>query len=184
MANTIPTKVITGKVRLSYAKLNEPNDDGFYSTAVLIPKTDKETLSKIKQAVDAALERGKTELWKGKIPANVKKPLRDGDVEKEGDDTYAGMCFLNCKSKQKPPVVNKQLEPIVDADQIYSGMYANLSLTFYPFSKDGNNGVGCALNSVRKVADGDPLGGRSNPREDFADLVDDIEEGEDIDPLA
>ncbi|MEM5769052.1 MAG: ssDNA-binding protein [Bacillota bacterium] len=76
------TKVITGKVRLSYAKIweAEPDDNGilWFSTSVLIPKSDKETLRKIKAAVDAAIEQGKSK-WGGKIPSGLKKPLHDGD---------------------------------------------------------------------------------------------------------
>ena len=47
------TKVITGKVRLSYVSVFETNDKGKYSTAILITKSDKATLDKIKAALEA-----------------------------------------------------------------------------------------------------------------------------------
>ncbi|SCW40232.1 Protein of unknown function, partial [Paenibacillus tianmuensis] len=101
------TKVITGKVRLSYTHIFEPQSidggDEKYSTAILIQKSDKETLRKIKAAVDAAKELGKSK-WGGKIPANCKTPLRDGDEERPDDEAYAGHFFLNATSKNKPGI--------------------------------------------------------------------------------
>src|SRR5579875_3661154 len=99
------TRVITGKVRLSYTHIFTPQQDDQgndkYSTAILIPKSDKETLRRIKSAVDAAIELGKSK-WNGKIPPNLKKPLRDGDEERPEDEAYAGHYFLNATSKNKP----------------------------------------------------------------------------------
>ena len=34
---------------------------------------------------------------------------------------------------------------------------------------NGNNGVACGLNNVQKVADGEPLTGRSRAEDDFGD---------------
>ncbi|HEP3309398.1 ssDNA-binding protein, partial [Streptococcus pyogenes] len=52
------TKVVTGKVRLSYVALLEPKafegQEAKYSTVILIPKTDKVTIKKIKDAQKAA----------------------------------------------------------------------------------------------------------------------------------
>lgn len=175
------TKVVTGKVRLSYASVFVPQSidggDEKYSTAILIPKSDKETLRKIKAAVDAALEQGKAK-WGGKIPANAKKPLRDGDEEKPDDENYAGMYFLNASSKNKPGIAKPigkdadgrtKFQEITDTTEVYSGCYAKVSLNFYPFDAKGNRGVAAGLNNIVKVQDGDFLGGRSNVKDDFAD---------------
>ena len=68
------TRVITAKVRLSYAHVFEPQSidggDAKFSTAILIPKSDKVTLQKIKTATDAAKELGKSKWPNGKVPAN------------------------------------------------------------------------------------------------------------------
>ncbi|EHB65237.1 DUF2815 family protein [Paenibacillus lactis] len=183
------TKVITGKVRLSYTHVFEPqeNDSGDmkYSTAILIPKSDKETLRKIKAAVDAAKELGKSK-WGGKIPANCKTPLRDGDEERPDDEAYAGHYFLNASSKNKPGVAKPigkdgngktKFQEITDSTEVYSGCYAKVSLNFYPFDAKGNRGVAAGLNNIVKVQDGDFLGGRSSVNDDFAnedfdDIVD------------
>ena len=77
------TKVITGKCRLSYVNIFQPKSingsDPKYSVSVLINKKDKETLEKIEKAIKAAEELGKASKWGGKIPKNLKRPLRDGD---------------------------------------------------------------------------------------------------------
>lgn len=93
------TKVVTGKCRLSYAHLFEPTsmEDGapkFYSCALLIPKSDKATVKKIQDAIKIAIENGKVKTFGGKT-TNLKLPLRDGDAEKEGDETYEGHYFIN-----------------------------------------------------------------------------------------
>lgn len=191
------TKVVTGKVRLSYAHLfvPQPDDNGNdkYSTAILIPKTDKETLRKIKAAVDAAVELGKSK-WGGKIPANLKKPLRDGDEERPDDEAYAGHYFLNATSKNKPGIAKPigkdangktKFQEITDSTEVYSGCYAKVSLNFYPFDAKGNRGVAAGLNNVVKVQDGDFLGGRSSVNDDFADEdFDDFEDDENEDFLS
>jgi len=176
------TKVITGKVRLSYVHVFEPQQDDQgndkYSTAILIPKSDKETLRKIKAAIDAAVELGKNSKWGGKVPANLKKPLRDGDEERPDDEAYAGHYFLNATSRNKPGIAKPigkgpdgktRFQEITDSTEVYSGCYAKVSLNFYPFDAKGNRGVAAGLNNIVKVQDGDFLGGRASIQDEFAD---------------
>lgn len=192
------TKVITGKVRLSYVHVFEPQQDDQgndkYSTAILIPKTDKDTLRKIKAAVDAAVELGKSK-WNGKIPPNLKKPLRDGDEERSDEEAYAGHYFLNATSKNKPGIAKPigkgadgktKFQEITDTTEVYSGCYAKVSINFYPFDAKGNRGVAAGLNNIVKVQDGDFLGGRASVQDDFADedFDEDIYEDDDDDFLS
>ncbi|MFZ5817262.1 MAG: DUF2815 family protein [Bacillota bacterium] len=165
------TKVVTGKVRFSYVHVFEPHavDDGQepkYSVCILIPKSDKDTLRRIKAAVEAAKAAG-TAKWGGKIPPNLKTPLRDGDEERGDQDEFKGHYFLNATSKTKPGVVDAQLNPIIDSTALYSGCYGRASVNFYAFNTAGNRGIACGLNNLQKLADGDYLGGRSRPEDDF-----------------
>lgn len=169
------TKVITGTVRFSYAHVWEAvaiNDSGKpkFSVSILIPKSDKITLNKIKRAVEAAKAQGKDSKWKGKIPANLKLPLRDGDEDRPDDDVYAGHYFINASSSTRPGIVDKDRNQILDKEQFYSGCYGMASINFYPFDTNGNKGVACGLNNLMKTADGDPLGGRQSAEDDFADV--------------
>jgi len=198
MADNQATKVITGKVRLSYCHIFEPrpddNGDEKYSCSILIPKSDKETLRKIKAAVDAAVEQGKTSKWGGKIPANIKKPLRDGDEERPDDEAYAGHYFLNATSRTKPGIAKPigkgpdgrvKFQEITDSTEVYSGCYAKVSINFYPYDAKGNKGVAAGLNNIVKVQDGEFLGGRASVQDDFAnedfdDIVDISDDDEDF----
>ena len=177
MANSPLTKITTGKVRLSFVHVYEPHaslpgQEAKYSVMLLIPKTDKSTVAAINGAVEAAKEQGKNQ-WGGKIPAGLKTPLRDGDTERD-DPLYKGHYFMNASSKLQPGLFNGQLQKIIDPTEIYSGVFGNVSLNFYPYSVNGNKGVGAGLNNIQKVSDGDPLGGRGRPENDFTAVVEDF----------
>lgn len=172
------TKVITGKVRLSYAHLFEPygmdGQEPKFSTAILIPKSDTETLKAIKEAVDLAKKNGASKFG-GKIPANLKTPLRDGDEERPDDEVYAGCYFLNASSKNRPGVVDQNVQPVMDANEVYSGCYARVSINFYAYNASGNKGIAAGLGNVQKLEDGEPLGGFTRAEDDF-DSVETAEE--------
>jgi len=176
---THPTKVITGKGRLSFAFIWEPRDqdDGSkkYSTSFLIPKSDVRTLTNIQQAVNNAIVHGRAKgFWNDKLPPNFKTPLRDGDLEAdEKGDEYRGCFFINATSLNAPRVVDTAIQDILDRDEVYSGCFARLSINLYPFNTNGNKGVACGLNHVQKLHDGDPLSAaRSKPEEDFNNFDD------------
>lgn len=178
MANEVQaTKVVTGKVRFSYLHVWEPTaiEEGQkkkYSVSLIIPKSDKATLAKITKAIEAAKEAGKVKLG-GKIPANLKTPLRDGDMERPDDEAYAGCFFLNANCETKPGVVDKNLNPVMSQDEVYSGCYGRASVTFYAFNTSGNKGIACGLNNIMKLEDGESLGGRSTAESDFAEFAED-----------
>ena len=128
-------RVVFGPVRLSYTHLfskYSPDDDsanGKYMTNVLIPKEEKETIAAIKQAIEAGKKQAIVSKWGGKEPKKLDLPLRDGDVDKEDDDVYAGHYFVNAKCNTRPGIVDKYKAPIVDEDEIYSGVWAIVSVT-------------------------------------------------------
>lgn len=179
MANS-KTKVVTGVVRLSYANVWEPKaiNEGQqpkYSVSLIIPKSDTETIAKINAAVDAAIEEGIGKFG-GKKPnkASLKLPLRDGDTEREDDEAYAGSYFINANSNTAPQIVDMKVQPILERGEVYSGVYARVSVNFYAFNSSGNKGIACGLGNIQKVRDGEPLGGKSKAEDDFDEiLVDD-----------
>jgi hypothetical protein len=173
-----PTKVITGVVRLSYANVWEPKSINGgaekYSVSLIIPKSDTKTLSAINEAVNAAIEEGKGKFG-GKIPnkAVLKLPLRDGDIDRPDDEAYANSYFVNANSNTAPQIVDRNVNPILDRSEVYSGVYARVSINFYAFNSNGNKGIACGLGNIQKIRDGEPLGGRTNAADDFATDVDD-----------
>ncbi|MFM1524464.1 MULTISPECIES: DUF2815 family protein [Helcococcus] len=177
---TNQTKVITGEVRLSYANLWEPKSINGgkekYSVSIIIPKSDQKTIEKIERAIDAAIEEGIGKFG-GKKPnkKTLKLPLRDGDIEKD-DEAYQDSYFVNANSLTAPQIVDRNVEPIFDRSEIYSGVYARVSINFYAFNVNGNKGVAVGLGNVQKIRDGEPLGGRTNASADFdaLDVEDDF----------
>lgn len=169
------TKVIVPG-RLSYANVWEPQSingsEPKYSVSVIIPKSDKATIQKIQQAVEQAKQEAISKFG-GKIPANLKLPLRDGDIDRPDDEAYANSYFINCNSKQKPQVVDQQVQPILDQAEVYSGCYGRVSVTFYGFNSNGNRGVAAGLGNIQKLKDGEPLGGRVRAEDEFDTLDDD-----------
>lgn len=180
MKQVIPTKVITGKVRLSYVHLtkpyaNQPNQDPKFSTTLLIPKSDIATKRSIDAAIQAATQQGVSDKWNGVRPPMIAIPIHDGDGVRPSDgmpfgDECKGHWVMTASSKSRPEVVDLGLQPIMSESEIYSGMYARVSLNFFPYAVQGKKGIGCGLNNVQKLEDGEPLGGRTSAANDFNDL--------------
>lgn len=173
------TKVVTGKVRLSYANIFEPKSingsEPKYSVSLIIPKDDKQQIEVIKQAIKNAIEEGKSKLAdkNGNIPKNIKLPLRDGDEDRPEDEAYANSYFLNANSIRAPQVVGTEIDKTtgkaiqLGEDDVYSGCYARVSLNFYAFNTNGNKGIACGLGNIQKIDDGERLGGSASAEEDF-----------------
>ena len=165
--------------RISFANIWEPKAikgwDEKYSVSCLIPKSDKKTIARIQKAVEAAKEDGKTRKWGGKIPPNLKLPLRDGDIDRPDDENYEDCFFLNASSKDAPQVVDRKVNPILDPMMVYSGCYCNVSVNFYAFNANGNRGVAAGLGNIQFVRDGERLSGKASADADFDALEDDDE---------
>lgn len=177
-----PTKVITGvDTRWSYANVWDPKSINGgtpkYSVSLIIPKSDKVTIHKIKAAIQAAYEEGESKLkGNGKsVPSLsvLKTPLRDGDLERPDDEAYKNAYFVNANSATAPGIVDADRQQIIDRSEVYSGVYGRASINFYAFNSNGNKGIACGLNNLQKIRDGEPLGGKASAESDFATDDDD-----------
>jgi len=173
---TSDTSIRIGEVRFSYPHLFEVNDNGKYSCCLLIDKGNKEAIQLVEEATRAAAKKGADKFWSGKTPANLKKPLRDGDDEHPEDPAFANTMFLNAGNQYKPKVAARDEFGIVtveDPTEVYAGCYGAVTLEFFPYNTNGNRGVGVSLGNVIKLRDGDPLAGTVESVEaSFADLAD------------
>ena len=178
-----PTKVITGvDTRWSYANVWDPKSINGgtpkYSVSLIIPKSDKVTIQKIKVAIQAAYEEGESKLkGNGKsVPSLsvLKTPLRDGDLERPDDEAYRNAYFVNANSATAPGIVDADRQQIIDRSEVYSGVYGRASINFYAFNSNGNKGIACGLNNLQKIRDGEPLGGKASAESDFATDDDDF----------
>ena len=169
MNNQNNTKVIV-PCRFSYLHCWEPDSvnggDPKYSVSAIIPKSDTKTVNAIKAAIEQA-KKDSVSKWGGKVPANLKLPLRDGDIDRPDDEAYAGCYFFNANSRQAPQVVDSQVQPILDQSEVYSGCYGKISVTFYGYNSNGNRGIAAGLGNIQKLKDGESLGGRTSAADDF-----------------
>lgn len=143
-----------------------------YSVSAIIPKSDTATINRIKAAIEIAKKEGVSK-WGGKIPATLKLPLRDGDIERPGDEAYKNSYFVNANSREKPQVVDADVVTITDQSSVYSGCYGKITVTFYAFNANGNRGIAAGLGNIQKLRDGDSLGSRAKASEDFEPVDDD-----------
>lgn len=173
-----PMKVLTGECRLSYCNLTTPRaaqqgGEPKYSVTLLIPKTDVATKADIDAAIQAAANEALSKVWNGARPPQLRVPIYDGDgVRPSGvpfGDECKGHWVVTASTKNKPQVVgidniNCELAP----SDIYSGMYARVTIRFFGYSNSGNKGIGCGLGNVMKTRDGEALAGSASASVDFA----------------
>jgi len=174
------TKVITGKTRASYAHIFEAhsmNEDApkKFSVSLIIPKSDTSTIEAIEKAVEEAKEQGKSK-WNGKVPNNLKTPLRDGDIDREDDTNYENAYFINATSQTQPGIIDQNKIRLTEPGTVVSGDYIRASVNFYGYNANGNKGIAAGLNNIQLVEKGEPLSGASNAEDDFdeLDLDDDL----------
>ena len=164
-----PKKVMI-PCRFSFLHCWEPDSvngsEPKYSVSAIIPKSDTATINKIKAAIENA-KRESVSKWGGKIPPNLKLPLRDGDIDRPEDEAYVNSYFLNANSRQAPQIVDKRVQPMLDQSEVYSGCYGKISVTFYGYNSNGNRGIAAGLGNIQKLRDGESLGGRTSAADDF-----------------
>lgn len=173
--NLRPSEVVTGEVRLSYCSLFTARaplsgGDPKFTATLLIPKTDIATMQRIQSAIEAATVDGVSKKWNGVRPPMIPTPLHDGDGTRPSDGMpYGEECkghwviTASANESRPPQVIDAQLNPVINQALIYSGIYASVYLNFFAYNAGGKKGIGCGLNAVQKLRDGEPLGGAAKP---------------------
>ena len=174
------TKIVTGKVRFSYANIFEPKASGDngelkYSVMLLIPKSDTATVNKINEAMREARENFCKKNGASALPANPINPLHDGDgVKPNTGEPYGPECrgcyVMNASSKTKPVIVDAFRNPVTDPGEVYSGCYGRAAINFYGYNNK-KKGIGAGLLSIQKLHDGEPFGtvGSADDFDDYSD---------------
>lgn len=168
MAN--PTQIVLENVRLSYVHIfkafsNDPSQTPKFSTTILIPKDNAKNKASLDAAIAAATAAGKMGKWNGVVPPIVPTPVHDGDGVKQDGTPFGaegkGCWVMTASSPSDRPieVVDRNMQRIIDATQVYSGCYANVCVNFYAYAYQGKKGIGVGLGPIQKVADGEALGG-------------------------
>jgi hypothetical protein len=182
--------VVTPEGRVSFPYLfkqrppmmlnGKPMGEPKYSLTLLFPKSTDLTALK-RMAYNAVVEKWGQD--RAKWPANLRGldlvnylsptgkdgwPFRDGDAR---DVTgYAGMISITATSKERPGVVDQNVQPILDESKLYAGCYARAQLIAFAFDHNGSRGVSFGLQNVQFVRDGEPFSGRQKPEDAFAPI--------------
>lgn len=168
------SKLVTPPTRGSFVALDKPKrvvgDDSSeprYQMLLALPKDDP-FWKKAEAAVIAAAKAK----W-GEIPKKFKNPIKDGDEEGEYDN-LKGCYFINASNTRRPGVIDKNRQPIIDAEELYSGAWYHASVRVYAWQHStGGKGCSFSLNNVMKVKDDERFDGGTSAEEDFADLIED-----------
>lgn len=169
--------ITTGKVRASYMNVFQPKvpqggGEPKYSVTLLIPKSDVATINKIYAEIEKAKQEGIQKVFGGHIPPVCKIPLHDGDgVKPTSGEPFGEECkghmVITASAKMQPSIVGLDMQNIINPADVYSGCYIRANINFFAYNTNGNKGIGCGLNAVQKIDDGEPLLARVSAEEAF-----------------
>jgi len=190
------TRITTPAFRVSFPNVFKPKaafegQDPTYNIQMLFPKDPDsydypkevkkfaEDISRLKKLAAKA----KKDKFGDKKVSGLRNPVRDGD-EKDYDG-YKGMYFVNAKSKQKPGIVDRSNEEIIDPQEFYAGCWARATIVAFAYDTAGNKGVAFGLQNLQFLGDDEAFSGKKNAKDDFemidSDFSSDNSEEEDDD---
>jgi hypothetical protein len=195
MGKVQENRIVLKMVRVSYCYLVDPKPildkktnekvGEQWSCQLLISKLGKfakENELAIDKAIKYVKENEKSKLVNknGIVPSNLPVMKRDGDTDPtyEGNEIYKDNWVVNCTNKlQQPGLVDRNRQPIMNKDEIYSGMWVYASVTYRAYDNDGK-GICAFINNIMKIKDGDRLDGAISAEKEF-ETFDDIPDDED-----
>jgi hypothetical protein len=172
---------LTVEFRVSYPNVfktrkNDLNGKEEYSVLALFPKgADIANLKKAAQ--EAIMERWGTD--QKKWPANIRSPFRKHEEKQYEADSgamvfpagmEAGGIFMNFKTSQKPGLIDQKKQDIINESEFYPGCWARATVRPYTYGGPGTNftpGVAFGLRNLQKCREGDALGSKTKPQDDF-----------------
>lgn len=179
------TRLTTGKVRLSFPYLFKPRQpsagqdgDPKYSVMLLIPKSDKDTLARLRAAEQTALINGAATLGlkdassavlgqRGLSPSIIKDADADGTAEDYPEREGHFYMTVNAQVTFTPQVVDRNVQPILDQSEVYSGVYAKVSLNAFAYKRPEKKGISFGLGNVQILGGGESLAGGRPASSDF-----------------
>lgn len=176
---------VTPEFRVSFpqvfrAKRNDLNGQDEFSVMALFKKG--ENLDLLKKAARAACVKK----WgedQTKWPEKIKSPFRDQkEKAKSGklpEGHSEGAIFMTFKSKERPKVVDQNVQEIIESSQFYAGCWARASVSAFAYDQKGNKGISFGLNHLQFMRDGDAFSARPKVEDAFqpVDMGDSAEVG-------
>lgn len=187
-------KVKLPGARLSFARLFVPKSfregqpERYEGTFLLDPSNKKH--AKVIDDIIAQAEDVIVKTYGKKVPAKLSFCFgyADGDDMKIAGKTvrseikeydgYEGMFYISSSNRQRPPVVDRDRTPLVEADgRPYSGCYVNGSITLWGQDNEYGKRINANLRAVQFVADGEAFGVKPvDADEEFDEIEDDLDD--------
>lgn len=141
------------------ARSVNPGDDPKFSVSILIPKNDPQLV-----AINAEINQAKANAFPSGFPHNGKVCLKDCAVQWPDDPKIAGYYALqtNASADRRPPVVDANLQPVMDPSLVYPGAMAWVAVNLSAYNTPVNKGVGAYVNGVMITGQEGPLGRLDN----------------------
>ena len=182
-------KAIFGGVRLNWVFVATPKQDeknplkAQYRTQMVLGNGEKEVIAGLKKACEQYLQIAAIG-WGGDVRTKVLKTMFTLDVEKsffktvqiDGVDYIAINAHSTVQresaaepfaAKFPPKLIladGSQPATVADAEREFaSGIYADVAVWIQAYDVDGSKGISVYLNGVRKLADGEPIAGMTDP---------------------
>jgi len=160
--------VLSPEGRICHMNLYVPalnlNKKMTYSATLLLPKATT-NLGDIQKAVNAAIQKGVKDKWKGYMPPNLQLPVCDGDAyaaqKPEKRQAYVGQWYINMKQNPdfgQPVILNEQRVRSANPQEVQGGDYVVVVLEFVPYD-NLQRGVAAIPKVVRKTRTGEHFGG-------------------------
>jgi hypothetical protein len=177
-----PNIIKLENVRLSFPDLFTPRamEEGKEKTFNATFLLDNEKHAKLITKIEAAIERVALDEFKKKITLKDRnKCLHDGNESPDTEGYGDGVMFLRSKNKTRPPVVNRDLSPITEADGIvYPGCFVNATVRLFAWDHPtGGKGVSASLRAIQFVKDGESFGaGKVDVENEFKSLEEEVDD--------
>lgn len=182
-------KAIFGGTRLNWSFVVTPKQDAKndrkaqYRTQAILGNGEKEFIAGLKKACEQYLQIAAIG-WGGDVRTKVLKTMFTLDVEKsffktvqiDGVDYIAINAHSTVQresaaepfaAKFPPKLIladGSQPATVADAEREFaSGIYADVAVWIQAYDVDGSKGISVYLNGVRKLADGEPIAGMTDP---------------------
>lgn len=147
-----------------------------YSINLLFSESDMADpkMVAIKKAVkELAIEKwGEANLVKKQKAGLFVSPFKSGEDKAEKYPIYEGKTILSASTQYAPSIVDASRQEIIDPSAFYGGCEARIAITLYAWEYLNKYGIGCNVNHIQKLGDGDKLGSAKVTADDvFSDEV-------------
>lgn len=182
------SSVILPEARANYVFLikprknkKRPDAEPTYSVLLAWDKDeidDTEGLKELKKSILAlAREKAGDNALKLLKSGRIANPIRDGAdlTDKDGNEMeeFEDCYVLTARRRADwgpPGLVDDKVRPIIDPTDVYSGMRCIASVNPFWYEVEGKRGIGIGLNNIQKTADGQRIGGKPDPKDEFTPL--------------